>query len=65
METMKFCIAQTNFFKNIFLHSGDPTEQFGTNEKLYWLGWKIGQNRPRVKLFANEPRHVISNNVVF
>ena len=37
METMHFHIAGMRIFlETFFSHSGGPTEQFGTNEKLSW-----------------------------
>ena len=44
MAIMHLHIAQIDLFMRIFLHSGGPREQFGTNSKLS-LGCKVGQIR--------------------
>ena len=47
METMHFHIAhnpyQNYFEENFVSHSGGPNEQFGTHEKLSWVGCKVTQ----------------------
>ena len=44
MATMHFQVAQTGLFMGIFLDSGGPRKQFGTNSK-WSLECKVGQIR--------------------
>ena len=52
MATMHLHIAQTGLFMEIFLYSGCPREQFGTNSKLS-LGCKVCQIRSQGRWFED------------